>query len=153
MIPVRLIAYGIGAALALSAATYAVHSYNEGLREQGREEIRKQVADAQKAAEALAREKEAFWRAQTDEARKNATERDTTIRSLAAAAGNSSNSLRDYLASLSRQAPGASSEANAKSTIALAAVLSDCQTRYRELAEKADRHVSDIKTMQESWPK
>jgi preprotein translocase subunit SecF len=152
MIPIRLIAYGVGALLAVSAVTWVVHSYNEGLREQGREEVRKQVADAKKAADELQRQKEDFWRAQTDEARKNATERDVTIRSLAAAASTPSNSLRDALASLSRQASTATAEANAKSTIALAAILNDCQASYRELAEKADRHVNDIKTMQEAWP-
>ncbi|UGQ45071.1 DUF2514 family protein [Massilia endophytica] len=149
---IRLLAYGAGALILLTAATWAIHSYNEGLREQGREEVRRQYAAALAAAKELAREKEKFWHQKTEEARKNANERDITIRNLATAAGASSSSLREYLSGLSRAAAGATADANRNSTVALAAVLDNCQTRYRELAEKADRHVNDVRTLQEAWP-
>jgi len=35
---------------------------------------------------------------------------------------------------------------------ALKVVFSQCAGRYAELGEKADRHVSDLKTLSDSWP-
>ena len=46
-----------------------------------------------------------------------------------------------------------SQEACVERAAALNDVFKSCAGRYAELGEKADRHVSDIKTLNASWPK
>jgi len=38
-------------------------------------------------------------------------------------------------------------------TIAISGLLADCAREYQELATKAERHVNDIRTLLEAWPK
>lgn len=104
------------------------------------------------AAKDLARLREQDWTNQRNEAVENANSRDQIIRSLAAGSAGASLSLRDTLAAISRGVPDSSIEALRHSTTTLAAVLQNCQSEYRELAEKADRHASDTLTLQQAWP-
>jgi len=104
------------------------------------------------AAKDLARLREQDWNNQRNEAIENANSRDQIIRSLAAGSAGASLSLRDTLAAISRGVPDASVEALRHSTTTLAAVLQNCQSEYRELAEKADRHASDTLTLEQAWP-
>jgi len=109
--------------------------------------------DAQlSAAKDLVRLREQDWTTQRNQAIDNANSRDQLIRSLAAGSAGASLSLRDTLATIGRGAPDASVEALRHSTTTLAGVLQDCQSEYRELAEKADRHASDALTLQQAWP-
>lgn len=111
------------------------------------------VRDAQlSAAKDLARLREQDWTTQRNQAIENAHSRDQIIRTLAAGSASSSLGLRDTLAAISRGVPDASVEALRHSTTTLAAVLQDCQSEYRELAEKADRHASDATTLEQAWP-
>jgi hypothetical protein len=105
------------------------------------------------AAKDLARLREQDWTAQRNQALENANSRDQTIRALAAGSASASLSLRDTLAAISRGVPDASVEALRHSTTTLAAVLQNCQSEYRDLAEKADRHASDALTLEQAWPK
>ncbi len=36
---------------------------------------------------------------------------------------------------------------------AIGGLLAECSSSYKELGTKADRHVSDLKTLSEAWPK
>lgn len=130
----------------------AIHSFLEHERDIGRNEVRAEYAAQLKIAKEDAERREALLRAQVDEATKNANDREQTIRSLATSAGISSNSLRDTLTSIRNGVPSASIEALGKSTATLATVLADCQGKYRSMAEIADRHASDTKTLEDSWP-
>ena len=68
-------------------------------------------------------------------------------------------SSRDAVGRLSHAADEALSRAQATHAACLATaaaaseLLITVSTERRELAEKADRHVNDIKMMQEAWPK
>ena len=68
-------------------------------------------------------------------------------------------SSRDALVGLSHAADEALSRAQATHAACLVTadaaseLLITVSTERRELAEKADRHVNDIKMMQEAWPK
>jgi hypothetical protein len=105
------------------------------------------------AAKDLARMREQDWNTQLNQAIENANSRDQIIRSMAASSISASVGLRDTLAAISRGVPDASVEALRHSTTTLAAVLQNCQSEYRELAEKADRHASDTMTLEQAWPK
>lgn len=132
---------------------YGVHEFLEHERDIGRNEVQGRW-DAQLVLDKeAAREKEAAFAKQLQEANKNAADREQTIRTLATAAGGANNGLRDTLTAISRGVPSATADALGKSVTTLSSILAECSGRYQSLAEKSDRHASDVKTLQEAWPK
>jgi hypothetical protein len=104
-------------------------------------------------AREAAAEKTAAMQKQLDEATKNAQAREQTIKTLATATTRASGGLHDTIAAISRSVPSATIDALRLSTTTLARVLNDCQNTYRGMAEIADRHASDTRTLTEAWPK
>lgn len=90
---------------------------------------------------------------QITEAQNAATQREQTIRTTAAAVNTASSGLRDATTAIINGLPTATNDAIRQSATALAIISNDCQGRYREVAEKADRHASDVKTLTDAWPK
>lgn len=151
--PYRALAVGVAALLAMAVAGGAGWAAN-GWRLDAAHRADIAARDAQlAAAKDLARLREQDWTAQRNQALENANSRDQTIRALAAGSAGASLSLRDTLAAIGRGVPDASVEALRHSTTTLAAVLQNCQSEYRDLAEKADRHASDALTLEQAWPK
>lgn len=149
----RLLVFGValaGAVASSAAAGWLANGWR--LDAQHAAEIAGRDAELA-AAKELGRLRERDYNHNLQQATANATLRDQTIRTLAAGSASASNSLRDTLAAIGRGAPDATADALRQSTTALAAVLDECQSRYRELAEKADRHASDTLTLQQAWPK
>lgn len=89
---------------------------------------------------------------QVQEAQANGLKREETIRTLAAAVGKSSDSLRNTANAIRLGLPLATVEAARTAADAFAAVFSECQGRYGSLAEKADGHANDVRTLEEAWP-
>ena len=116
-------------------------------REDGKDQVRAEYQKAFSAAKAASDLRETELTAQRDEALKNANEREQTIRTLAG-----SNGLRDTLSTIRGGLPSASEEALRHTAFTLTSVFGDCQERYRSLAERADRHASDTKTLDEAFP-
>lgn len=148
LLPYKIIA----GALLMAALSFGVHHFLEHERDIGRAEVRA-LWDAQ-----IAKDKEAA-RIETDrlatqsaEAAKNGANREQTIRTLAAAAGNANIGLRDTLANVRSNVPGATIEALGKSVATLSTVFADCAGKYQEMAVIADRHASDTRTLEEAWP-
>lgn len=100
-----------------------------------------------------ARLRKQHWTTQRNQAIENANSRDQIIGTLAAGSSSASLSLRDTLAAIGRGVPDASVEAFRHSTKTLATVMQNCQSEYRELAEKADRHANDYLSFEQAWPK
>lgn len=90
--------------------------------------------------------------AQVQEAQANGLKREETIRTLAAAVGKSSDSLRNTANAIRLGLPHATVEAARTAADAFAAVFTDCQGRYADVAAKADGHASDVRTLEEAWP-
>ena len=90
---------------------------------------------------------------QVQEAQANGLKREETIRTLAAAVGKSSDSLRNTANAIRLGLPHATVEAARTAADAFATVFTDCQRRYADVAEKADGHASDVLTLEEAWPK
>lgn len=151
--PYRALAAGVAVLLAMGVAGAAGWAAN-GWRLDAAHRADIAQRDAQlTAAKDLARLREQDWTTQRNQALENANSRDQIIRTLAAGSAGASLGLRDTLAAISRSVPDASVEALRHSTTTLAAVLQNCQSEYRELAEKADRHASDSLTLEQAWPK
>lgn len=86
------------------------------------------------------------------QAQNNAAVRDRVVRGNAAATGAAGNGLRITTASTVRAA-AESTDTCPNSAAALAVVSDQCFAELQGLAEVADRHVNDIKTLIEAWPK
>ena len=90
---------------------------------------------------------------QVQEAQANGLKREETIKALAAAVGKSSDSLRNTANAIRIGLPNATVTAARTAADAFATVFTDCQRRYVEVAEKADRHWSDYRELSEAWPR
>lgn len=86
------------------------------------------------------------------EAQNAAARRDAGLRADAANARAGADSLRDTARALVAEARTGHEACVVRAT-ALSSVLSKCSVSYQELADRADRHVSDIITLTEAWPK
>ena len=104
------------------------------------------------AAKEAADKREQELSAQVQEAQANGLKREETIKALAAAVGKSSDSLRNTANAIRLGLPNATVEAARTAADAFATVFTDCQRRYADVAEKADGHASDVRTLEEAWP-
>ena len=104
------------------------------------------------AAKEVADKREQELSAQVQEAQANGLKREETIRTLAAAVGKSSDSLRNTANAIRLGLPNATVEAARTAADAFAAVFTECQGRYGALAERADGHANDVRTLEEAWP-
>ena len=105
------------------------------------------------AAKEAADRREQELTTQVQEAQANGLKREETIKALAAAVGKSSDSLRNTANAIRLGLPNATVEAARTAADAFATVFTDCQRRYADVAEKADGHASDVRTLEEAWPK
>jgi hypothetical protein len=142
------------AGLALIAAIcFGVHLFLSHEQQIGYDRAVAEYQAKEVAAKDAARATEQKLYDQVQEARNAAAQRDQENRTLAGAALAASGGLRDTLADIRRRLPGDSGATAAHTADTLATVLSDCQDRYRDMAEKADRHANDARTLSESWPR
>lgn len=154
MIPVAYLrlAEFIGALALVAAVCWGVHEFLEHERDIGYQRAVAEYTAKEAAAKDAARLREQDLQRQLQEARNAATLRDQTIRDTATAAAAASTSLHDALGALRSRVPGATADALGKSVTTLTTVLDDCQAKYRGMAEVADRHASDVKTLTDAWP-
>jgi hypothetical protein len=131
---------------------YGVHEFLEHERDIGRNEVQARWDAQQKKDIDAARLHEAELTAQLDRALQEGANREALIRTLAAGSSAANLGLRDTLAAIRAGVPNASADALGKSVATLSTVLADCSGRYQALAERADRHASDVKTLQYAWP-
>lgn len=127
--------------------------YVEGQREEARVQLRGEYAVQLAEATARALDLERAMNRLKDEAIRNAHEREKTIRALSAASAASTASLHDTITSLRNSLSGASLETAVKRADTFGKLLDQCQTEYRNMTERADRHASDAQTLSEAWPK
>lgn len=135
----------IAAAVALLAA-YAA-GYNTGGNLERQRWQAKQIA-----AEQTARMTERLLAKKLEDARNEATERETRNRAAVAAAHRAAAGLRDTVGNLRRQLSAASAEACRNTADAALTVFGECGNEYRALAEVADRHANDAMTCLAGWP-
>lgn len=104
------------------------------------------------AAEQEARAKEQSMSQKLQEAVNAATEREKKLRADYAAAHSAARGLRDTLAAVRGELSSATTDSCRATADAALAVLGECSDRYREVAEAADGHASDVRTLTEAWP-
>jgi hypothetical protein len=112
-------------------------------RAQAAEDLTEQVRHVLKA--------ERSQHARVAQAERAARAREVLLRDAAAAARAERDSVRDASAAAVRTAQE-SAAACPERAAALGAVFDQCTARYEALAQRADRHASDVRTLIEAWP-
>lgn len=139
--PRVLIALGI---LALLAFTH-ITAYRKG-----ENHVRIEWAAATAAANEEARGLERSRQRRAEEAGRMAAAREDRLRAGAARAAGAERGLRDAIAAerLRNESCGSANQRAAT----YGELLGESAAAYRELAEACDRHVNDIRLLQEAWP-
>ena len=107
------------------------------------------VSDANTAAERQAKE----FQLQVTKAQNEAREREANLRRDAADARTESDGLHNDVAGLRAALDGSTRASAVDRAVAVGAVLAQCAARYQVLAERSDRHVNDLRTLIEAWPR
>ncbi len=102
------------------------------------------------AAEIKAREIENTLNVKLQGAQNAATERGIKINELSRNLNAATGKLRDTIATLRRDLPNSTPLACNQTADTVLAVFDDCQGKYTDMAEKADRHASDVKMLLEA---
>lgn len=153
LLPYKSIAEFLALLALVAAVCFGAHRFLESEQKIGYD---KAVAEYQ--AKALIAEEEAKQRqqdleTQLEKAQNEAIQRENLLRVSAGLAADASSSLHNALTHYSNGSMSNDTAAALfKSTATLATVLDECQGNYRELAAKADRHASDVKTLTDAWP-
>lgn len=112
-------------------------------------DLRTAIAEANtKAAETAAENSATALKAQ-NEARK----REDALRAAADSARRESAGLQLDAENLRLQLEAGTREAAIDRAAAIGAVLAQCGARHQVLAERCDRHVNDLRTVIDSWPR
>lgn len=135
------------AVLVVLGALAASHIY---AYRKGASHVRLEWSAATAAANEEARKLEQQRQRRADEAGALAQAREAGIRADAVRAAGAVRGLRDELAALrgrSQSCPAANQRADA-----LDQLFGECVSAYRDMAEKADRHQSNVKLLLDAWP-
>ncbi len=140
---------------ALAMLAWGVHALDQSRQQIGYD---RRVAEDNAAllkAQDDALLKERALNRKLEEARNDATKRDQIITRHAAAVRTADEQLRIALDAIRdrRGLPGDPASPSDQRAGTLAELFGDCADRYRGLAEKADRHASDSRTLSDGWPK
>lgn len=105
------------------------------------------------AAKRLLMDKENFWRQEKENARINALAREAQLKKDVSVAQSTVGGLRDDIGALQARLATSPVAACIDTAATLGELLGQCSESYRDMAEIADRHASDAKTLIEAWPK
>ena len=134
----------------LAAITFAVNNYLSSVEQRGYDravsEYRMKLIEAQNDAIAERNRLQGL----VDSAIKGRSEREKAIQKSAAATGALVTGVRNELDAIRDGLSVATIDALRHSTATLSVVFGECTERYSGLAEKATRHVSDIRAITES---
>jgi hypothetical protein len=134
------------AAIVLALAATHWKAYTAGAKN-----VRNEWQIAISAANEQARETERLRQKAVDAAVSASAIRESRIRADAVRARGSDDGLRDDLAAFNARRTSCAAEADR--TAAITELLRESVTAYRELAATCDRHVNDIRTLLDAWPK
>lgn len=137
-------------AAVLGAATWYVNNYLSSVEQRGYDRAVGEYSQKLITAQNDAIIERNRLQGLVDSAIKWRSEREKTIQKSAAATGALVAGVRNELDAIRDGLSGATIDALRHSTATLSLVFGECAERYSGLAEKADRHVSDIRAMTEA---
>ncbi len=149
----RYLAYFL-AIIATGGAIYlAIENHDTAQQQIGYDRAAAECRAAKTQADAAALAQERSMQKALQDAQNAATERQNKLRTDYAAAHTAALGLRRTVADLRDQlasAPAAACRATADTALV---VFDDCAEKYRAVAEAADGHASDVKTLTDGWPR
>lgn len=145
---IKLIA--IGSAIAAFMYSY-VYTYNAGGRNKTAA-LKLEYAQQTKIADDAARKQERQFSATLKKAQDDYALRQKTLLADAATARAESLRLHDTLTDFRRKLPQLTEQAVRQYADTASVVFNECQKRYSELAETADRIDSDRQKLDDAWP-
>ena len=144
-------------AAAIGALLWGIHVLDQSRQQIGYD---RRVAEDNAAlveAQREARDREHELQHQKEVAQHEAAQRQIDNRRAADAARTADERLRIALDAIrtagARHLPGDSRPAGTDATATLAELFGSCSERYRKLAEAADGHASDARTLSDGWPR
>ena len=145
----------LAVAAALGALAWAIHVLDMSRQQIGYDRRLAEDNAALIEAQQRATEAERKMTRTLEDARNDATTRSQEIDRHAAAARTAAERLRLALDALRDRGglPADPAAPGDQRTATLAELLGDCAAEYRGVAEKADRHASDARTLREGWPR
>jgi septal ring factor EnvC (AmiA/AmiB activator) len=93
------------------------------------------------------------WKQEVDDAKAEAKEREKQLVSDLDAATRAAERLRGDASALRTRLADAPAAACLNAAVAAGELLAECGEAYRDLAGAADRHVSDVRTLTQAWPR
>ena len=144
----HLIAFALGAWVAAAVQEIRI----ERLQDRHTAYVNQQEALVLESAKA-ALLKEKAWIKEKEDAQNAAAQREASLKAELSRTRRAADGLRDTANAIRIGLPHATVEAARTAADAFAAVFTDCQRRYVEVAEKADRHWSDYRELSEAWPR
>ena len=112
-------------------------------------EVEMNAATAKRAA----LDKEKFWLGEIENARINAQSREARLKRDVANAQSAVVGLRNDLSALRARLATSTEDACINTAAALGGLLAQCSEDYRAMAEVADRHLEDTRTLIDAWPR
>lgn len=147
--------YGIIALLLIAVSvgvTYKIHSIKKEADKAGYDRAVSEYTTKALEAEKIARKKEQELNEKVRVAEDEAAKRNEKIRDLTRDLNTKSRGLRDTIDSLKRDLSRDSEDAARRKAATALSVFDECQARYGEVAEDADRLSNELRKLIESWP-
>lgn len=137
----------------LACVVFGAHRFLEHEQQIGYDKAVAEYTKKELIAEQMARLKEIEMNRQLNEARNEATLREQKITDLSHNLAATSSSLLNTINTLRNKLSSAPDETLRKQADTALNLLGECQKEYGQMAENADRHASDVKTLEDAWPK
>lgn len=147
--PSKFILILVGAGILVVSALY----YADHLEQKGYDKAVLEYQGILLEAETKARISEQIMTKNLEEARNEATTKSLEIDKLNRDLSNTSRSLRDTITASKNRINTDSTEALRITADTALTVFGECQARYGEMAETADRHALDVEMLLKAWPK
>jgi hypothetical protein len=111
-------------------------------------------AEANAAETELAKlEKETYWKEEVANAQLEAEKRLAKVQADLRAAHAATGKLRGTVSALQSRLANAPRDAVLESAATCGELLGACAGRYTDMADKAERHAADVRTLSEAWPR
>lgn len=134
-------------------AAFGVHKYNSYQQDIGAARVQDQWDKAVLLAKDAQRQREIQFQKEKDDAIAQAAKNAQVSAAAASAATQSGRVLQSTIEAILARSGTDSADANRRYTAALATVLTECTSAYREMAKDADGHALDTRTLMNAWPK
>lgn len=151
--PYKYVVDFLAIAALVGIAAFGLHKYNTYQQDIGAARVQDQWDKAVILAKDAQRLREIQFQKEKDDAIAQAAKNSQISAAAATATAQSGRVLQSTIETILARSGADTADANRKYTAALATVLTECTSAYREMARAADGHAIDSQTLMNAWPK